>query len=112
MQCRILPSATRAATNEQGPGGTSRTAQARFDGKESLGLVLLSHTSGEVARTYGVRRRFLTPVKGATFVIGRDGVVSDVISSELGMHVHADQALEALSRTQPAPADGAACSAP
>lgn len=72
--------------------------QARFDGKESLGLLLLSDTTGAVATAYGVRRRFLTPVKRATFVIGRDGVVSDVVSSEFSMHVHADQALQALGR--------------
>ena len=70
--------------------------QARFDAKESLGLLLLSDAGGSVAAAYGVRRRFLTPVRRATFVIGRDGVVSEVVTSEFSMHLHADQALAAL----------------
>jgi peroxiredoxin Q/BCP len=69
--------------------------QARFDGKEGPGLLLLCDTSGEVATAHGVRRRFLTAAKRATFVISRDGVVSDVISSEFSMHAHSDHALEA-----------------
>lgn len=76
--------------------------QARFDGRENLGLLLLSDATGEVATAYGVRRRYLTPVKRATFVIGRDGVVSEVVSSEFSMHVHADRALQVLGRHDPA----------
>lgn len=70
--------------------------QARFDAREGLGLLLLSDAGGSVAGAYGVRCRFLTPVKRATFVIGRDGVVNAVVTSEFSMHVHADQALAAL----------------
>ena len=70
--------------------------QRQFEGREDLGLTLLSDRTGEVAGAYGVRRRFLTPVKRATFVIGTDQVVTDVITSEFSMHVHADAALESL----------------
>ena len=34
--------------------------------------------------------------KRATFVIGTDGTLVDVITSETNMDVHADKALEAL----------------
>ena len=50
----------------------------------------------DLAAEYGVRRRFLTPVKRATFMIGPDQVISEVIASELKMDVHADEALGAL----------------
>ena len=43
-----------------------------------------------------VKRRYITPVKRATFVIDRDRTIRKVITSEMNMTVHADQALEAL----------------
>lgn len=70
--------------------------QRRFDERDGLGLTLLSDPTGEVARAYGVRRRFLTPVKRATFVIGPDQVVAGVVTNEFSMNVHADTALESL----------------
>jgi peroxiredoxin Q/BCP len=70
--------------------------QARFDAREGLGPLLLSDAGGSVAGAYGVRRRFLTPVKRATFVICRDGVDNAVVTSEFSMHVYSDQALAAL----------------
>ena len=70
--------------------------QRRFSEAHGFDYPLLSDTSGEVATAYGVRRRFLTPVKRATFVIDTDRTVRAVIASELSMEVHADRALEAL----------------
>jgi peroxiredoxin Q/BCP len=51
-----------------------------------------------VATQFGVRRKFtkLSPTKRATFVIGSDLRVLDVIRSEVRMSVHADRALESL----------------
>ncbi|MGO4342346.1 peroxiredoxin [Pedococcus sp. 2YAF34] len=72
-------------------------AQARFDGKESLGMPLLSDADGAVATAYGVRRRYLTPVKRATFVIAPDRRIVEVVQSEWSMDRHADAALTALS---------------
>ena len=57
---------------------------------------LLSDESGDVATSFGVRRKLLTPVKRATFVIDRDRTVAKVITSELNMNVHADEALAAV----------------
>lgn len=69
-----------------------------FAERELLDFPLLADIDGTVAEAYGVRRRFITPVKRATFVIdGRQQVV-EVIQSETSMTVHADRALEALAR--------------
>jgi len=43
-----------------------------------------------------VKRKYITPVKRATFVIGTDRTIRAVIASEMNMGVHADRALEAL----------------
>ena len=70
--------------------------QREFDTKESLGMPLLSDADGAVATAFGVRRRYLTPVKRATFVIGAEREIVAVIQSELSMQTHADTALRAL----------------
>ncbi len=72
--------------------------QKRFSDKHSFDYPLLSDTDGTVATQFGVRRKFtkLSPTKRATFVIGSDLTVIDVISSEISMSVHADKALETL----------------
>lgn len=70
--------------------------QKQFDDKHDLGYPLLSDEDKSVAKAYGVTRRLIPGNKRATFVIGTDGKLVDVISSELNMDVHADKALEAL----------------
>ena len=70
--------------------------QRQFADAHRFDYPLLSDESGDVARAYGVKRRMITPVKRATFVIGTDRTVRKVLASELNMNVHADAALEAL----------------
>jgi thioredoxin-dependent peroxiredoxin len=72
--------------------------QKQFSEKHSFDYPLLSDPDGAVATIFGVRRKFtgLTPTKRATFVIGPDLRVIDVIRSEVRMSVHADRALEIL----------------
>ena len=70
--------------------------QRKFAETNGFDYPLLSDESGEVAERYGVRRRFVTPVKRATFVIGTDGVIVKVIASELNFDLHADEALAAV----------------
>jgi peroxiredoxin Q/BCP len=72
--------------------------QKRFSDKHSFDYPLLSDPDGAVATQFGVRRKFtkLSPTKRATFVIGSDLRVLDVIRSEVRMSVHADRALESL----------------
>ena len=70
--------------------------QKQFADVNGFDYPLLSDESGDVARSFGVKRKYITPVKRATFVIDRDRTVRKVISSEMNMTVHADQALAAL----------------
>ena len=73
--------------------------QAKFADKQNFDYPLLSDTEGKVATQFGVKRGLLgklIPVKRTTFVIGTDRKLLDVISSELSMDTHADQALETL----------------
>jgi peroxiredoxin Q/BCP len=71
--------------------------QKEFSDKHGFDYPLLSDVDGTVARTFGVKRRIgPLPVKRTTFVIGTDRRVIDVISSELNMDKHADQALSVL----------------
>ena len=86
--------------------GISRDAvdkQREWTDANSLDYPLLADTDGEVAAAYGVRRGGLLgavglPTKRTTFAIGADGVIADVIASEMNMNVHADRALAALGR--------------
>ena len=71
--------------------------QRKFSQATGIAFPLVSDEHGDVARAYGVKRKYVTPVKRATFVIGTDGVIHDVIASEWSMDVHADKALRALA---------------
>jgi thioredoxin-dependent peroxiredoxin len=71
--------------------------QKEFSDRHGFDYPLLSDEDGAVAEAYGVRRRLgPSPVRRATFVIGADGVVIDVVRSELRMAKHADDALDIL----------------
>jgi peroxiredoxin Q/BCP len=72
--------------------------QKRFDERDSLGFPLLSDPDQKVAKQFGLKRGLLglSPVQRATFVIGTDSTVKAVISSEVNMNTHADQALSVL----------------
>jgi thioredoxin-dependent peroxiredoxin len=71
--------------------------QKEFSEQHSFDYPLLSDRDRAVATAYGVKRRFVTPVKRATFVIDRDLTIRKVIASELDMQVHAQEALAALA---------------
>jgi peroxiredoxin Q/BCP len=76
--------------------------QKQFSDKYSFDFPLLSDPDGTVARQYGVRRNLgLMPTKRVTFVIGTDGVILDVIKSEIRFSKHADQALATLRAAAP-----------
>jgi peroxiredoxin Q/BCP len=71
--------------------------QKQFSDKYSFDFPLLSDPDGTVARAYGVRRNLgLMPTKRVTFVIGTDGVILEIIKSEIRFSKHADRALETL----------------
>jgi peroxiredoxin Q/BCP len=73
--------------------------QAKFADIQRFDYPLLSDADGKVASHFGVKRGLLgklMPVKRTTFIIDTDRTVLDVISSEINMDTHADEALEAL----------------
>ncbi len=72
--------------------------QLKFDQAHRLGYPLLSDEAGEVATAFGVKRRFVTPVKRVTLVIDPDRTVAKVMASEFSMAAHADQALAFLKQ--------------
>ncbi|MFF2501811.1 peroxiredoxin [Streptomyces sp. NPDC058067] len=80
-----------------GVSGDPVERQAEFAGKHTLGYPLLSDPEGEVRGRFGVARGFsLAPTKRATFVIGQDHAVLEVVRSEFRMSAHADRALAVL----------------
>ena len=73
--------------------------QAEFAQTQRFDYPLLSDGDGTVASQFGVKRGLLgklMPVKRTTFVIDTDRTVLEVISSELNMDTHADEALAVL----------------
>jgi len=72
--------------------------QAQFAEANGFDYPLLSDSDGEVARAFGVKRRFgPLPVKRRTFVIGQDSRLISEIGSEFDMNTHADTALKVLA---------------
>ncbi|GAB3280500.1 peroxiredoxin [Parasphingorhabdus pacifica] len=98
--CRFRDLAAEFAACGAQPVGISTDPVAKqrtFAEQHSFGFPLLSDFEGEVARRFGVKRRFgPLPVKRHTFVIGTDRVVIGVVRSELRMSAHADTALGML----------------
>lgn len=87
---------TEAGAQRLGISTDAVAKQKKFADVNAFDYPLLSDESGDVARAFGVKRKYLTPVKRATFVIDRDRTIRKVIASEMRMDVHADQALDAL----------------
>lgn len=72
--------------------------QAQFAELNGFDYPLLSDSDGEVAKMFGVKRRFgPLPVKRRTFVIGADSRLIEEIGSEFDMRTHADTALRVLA---------------
>ena len=75
----------------------SHERQAQFAQKNGITYPLLADEDGSVAQHYGVKRSLsFLKVKRATFVIGQDRRILDVISSEVSMNAHADRSLATL----------------
>ena len=72
--------------------------QKQFSDMHGFDYPLLSDTAGDVAKIFGVKRRFgPLPVKRKTFVIGRDSRLVAEIGSEFSMEKHADDALRVVA---------------
>jgi peroxiredoxin Q/BCP len=82
-----------------GISGDAVERQQQFADRHTLGMPLLSDADGTVRERFGVARGFsLAPTKRATFVIGQDRAVLEIVRSELRMNTHADRALAALRK--------------
>lgn len=112
--CHFRDLATEFADLDAQRIGVSRdkaATQGRFRAEHGLDFPLVADTDGAVSRAFGAKRLGPLPSKRQTFVVDRDRTVLGVISSELNMDVHADQALELLREhigiTLPDPVDSA-----
>ncbi|MPZ71628.1 MAG: redoxin domain-containing protein [Nitriliruptorales bacterium] len=80
--------------------GVSRDSvetQSEFREKYNLDFPLIADPDGRVAAVFGAKRLGPLPRKRQTFVVDTDHRILKVISSELNMDVHADEALAALA---------------
>lgn len=73
----------------------------KFADAYSLPYPLVSDRDGRISTAYGVQRLGgWLPSKRVTFVIGKDGIVHEVIRSELNIDKHIDEAIAALKRLE------------
>ena len=73
----------------------------KFAEAYSLPYPLVSDRDASISSAYGVQRLGgWLPTKRVTFVIGKDGIVHDVIHSELNIDKHIDEAIQALKRLE------------
>jgi len=76
------------------------SAQKQFADTHGFDYPLLSDPDGTVAAGFGVKRKLVSYVKRATFVIDTDRTIREVVSSETNFTTHADTALESLKALQ------------
>ncbi|MDX6256203.1 MAG: thioredoxin-dependent peroxiredoxin [Frankiales bacterium] len=82
-----------------GVSSSDLASQQEFTSINAFDFPLLSDLDGSVATLYGARRSFTPrPTKRATYVIGTDGLVAGIVTSELRMRAHADESLAILRR--------------
>jgi peroxiredoxin Q/BCP len=72
--------------------------QARFVTEHEFDYPLIADPDGSVAKAFGAKRIGPVPSRRQTYVLDADLTVIEVISDELRMDRHADDALEALRR--------------
>jgi thioredoxin-dependent peroxiredoxin len=81
--------------------GVSRddaTTQSRFVAEHAFDYPLIADRDGAVARAFGAKRVGPVPSRRQTYVLDAELTVLAVISDELRMDRHADDALEVLRR--------------
>ena len=79
--------------------------QARFRSEYNLDFPLISDADGEISRIFGAKRPGPLWSRRQTYVIDTDRTLLGVISSELNMDVHADEALDVLRSVIRLPTD-------
>ena len=84
-------------------GVSTDTAASHGKFAEAYGLPypLVSDRDATIASAYGVQRLGgWLPTRRVTFVIGKDGIVHNVIESEFNIDKHIDEAVATLKRLQ------------
>ena len=77
----------------------SAESHRRFREANQIPFPLIADPDGAVGALFGVRRGWtfgLAPIRRATFVIDRDGVIFRVFHHELAISRHADDVVQAL----------------
>jgi peroxiredoxin Q/BCP len=80
-----------------GISSSDLASQQEFTSVNAFDFPLLVDPEGAVATLYAARRSFSPrPTKRATYVIGTDGRIAGIVTSELRMRAHADESLAIL----------------
>ena len=79
-----------------GVSSDSVEAHKRFSEKNHLPFTLLSDEGGKVRKLYGVPNTFGLLPGRITYVIGRDGVIRHIFSSQIKTAKHVAEALKSL----------------
>ncbi len=79
-----------------GISSDSVDSHRRFASKHDLPFTLLSDEGGKVRKLYGVHNSFGLFPGRVTYVIGEEGMVRHIFSSQLGVERHVEEAIEAL----------------
>jgi peroxiredoxin Q/BCP len=85
--------ANRVGVSRDGAG-----TQARFVAQNDFDFPLLADGDGTISRAFGSKRIGPVPSRRQTYVLDRDLTVLAVISDEIRMDRHADDALEVLRK--------------
>ncbi len=83
-----------------GISSDSEQSHSAFKTKHQLPYPLLCDTTGEVAKNYGLKRRFGFLKDRVSFVIDSQGVIRHAFSSQLQVHKHIDECLRAVQQIQ------------
>ena len=79
----------------------SAEKHGRFATAYNLPYPLVSDRDASISSAYGVQRLGgWLPSKRVTFVIGKDGIIHDIIRSELAIERHIDEAIDTLTRLE------------
>lgn len=81
-----------------GISSDSEASHQQFRAKHTLPYPLLSDPNGEVALSYGVKKRFGFLKDRVSFVIDPEGVIRHAYSSQLQVHKHIDECLRAVQQ--------------
>lgn len=83
-----------------GISSDSEQSHRNFQSKHALPYPLLSDPHGEVAQSYGVKKRFGFLKDRISFVIDQKGVIRHAYSSQMQVHKHIDECLRAVQQIQ------------